>query len=69
MAAIRYGLTPDEVAWVEQVLSNDEDSADNEMQQYFVRGGLTRQQAEAVMTHRPAYLSNIYFNGHGPLYF
>ena len=68
MAAIRFGLTPDEVAWVEDVLSNDENSDDAELAKYFVRGGLTQAQAEAVLRHRDEYLSHIYLYGLGPLH-
>lgn len=52
MAAIRFSLTSDEVAWVEDVLSNDENSDDAELAKYFVRGGLTQAQAEAVLCRR-----------------
>lgn len=58
MPAIKYGLTPDEVAWVEGVLSNDEGSRDEELVRYFLRGGLTQQQADAVVRHRDDYLRN-----------
>lgn len=68
MTAIRYRLTSDEVAWVEDVLSNDESSDDAELVKYFVRGGLSQAQAEAVLCHREHYLSNIYLQGLGPLH-
>jgi hypothetical protein len=64
----KYGLTPDEVAWVEDVLSNDEVSDDAELIRYFIQGGLTQAQADAVLRHRDAYLRNIYLNGLGPLH-
>lgn len=44
MPAMKYGLTPDEVAWVEDVLPNDENSYDAELSKYFVRGGLSQTQ-------------------------
>lgn len=68
MAAIRYGLTSDEVAWVEDVLSNDESSDDAQLFTYFVRGGLTKAQAEGVLHHRGSYLSTIHVKGMGPLH-
>lgn len=68
MATIRFGLTCGELAWVEDVLSNDESSADEELVKYFVRGGLSQAQAEAVLCHREHYLSNIYLKGLGPLH-
>lgn len=39
MSAMKCGLTPNEGAWVEDVLSNDESSDDAELSKYFVRGG------------------------------
>lgn len=68
MTAIRYGLTFEEVVWVEDLLSNDESSDDAELTKYFVRGGLTQAQAEAVLRHRGDYLSRIYLKGKGPLH-
>jgi hypothetical protein len=68
MPAVKYGLTPDDVAWVEDVLSNDENSDDVELVAYFVDGGLRQAQADAVLRHRDAYLSNIYLKGLGPLH-
>ena len=67
MVAIRYGLTPDEVTWVEDVLSNDENSDDAQLVKYFIRGGLTKAQAEGVLHHRGSYLSTIHVKGMGPL--
>lgn len=68
MPAIKYGLTPDQATWVEGVLSNDEVSRDTELVRYFVRGGLTQQQANAVVRNRDVYLRNSHLNGAGPLY-
>lgn len=65
---MKYGLTPDEVAWVEDVLSNDESSDDAELITYFVRGGLSQIQAEAVQRHRGDYMSNVFLKGLGPLH-
>ncbi|QDA57212.1 hypothetical protein [Thermomonas aquatica] len=67
MSHFRYGLSADEVAWVEDVLSNDEVGSDVELLEYFVRGGLTREQADGVLCHRSDYLLNIYPGGQGPL--
>ena len=68
MVAMRYGLTSDEVTWVEDVLSNDESSDDAQLFTYFVRGGLTKAQAEGVLHHRGSYLSTIHVKGMGPLH-
>lgn len=66
--AARYGLTPDAVVWVEEVLSNNENSDDAELSRYFVRGGLTQAQADAVLCYRDDYLRNSYLKGQGPLH-
>jgi hypothetical protein len=68
MQAMKYGLTSEEVAWVEDVLSNDESSDDSELITYFVEGGLSQAQADAVLRHRLDYMRNIYLNGLGPLH-
>lgn len=65
---MKYGLTQDDLAWVEDVLSNDESSDDAELVAYFVRGGLGQVQAESVLRHRGDYLVNIYLKGVGPLH-
>ena len=68
MVAAKHGLTADELAWVEDVLSNDESSNDAELAKYFVRGGLTPAQADAVLHYRDDYLGNVYLKGLGPLH-
>lgn len=68
MTAIRCGLTSDEVAWVEEVLSNNENSDDAKLIREFIRGGLTKGQAEAVLHHRGNYLSTIHVKVSGPLH-
>lgn len=67
MKAIRYGLTSEEADWVEDVMSNDENSDDYELVRYFIRGGLTRMQAQSVIHHRGDYLTRIHRKGEGPL--
>ena len=68
MSRIKYGLTAEEVFWIEQVLSNDEEPSNEEMLAYFIANGLTLDQAGNVMAHRDDYLLNIYFDGQGPLF-
>lgn len=63
----KYGLRADQVAWVEEQLSNDEVSGDEELVGYFVINGLSMDQARAVTSHRQDYLLNIYWIGEGPL--
>jgi hypothetical protein len=64
----RYGLTRNEVRWIEDVLSNDENSNNEELVKYFIEGGLNLQQIKSVLQHREDYLLNTYFNEQGPLY-
>lgn len=67
-APLRYGLSPEIVRWVEDVLSNDENSTNAEMAAYFQQHGMNRLQAESVLRHREDYLLNIYRTGDGPLH-
>lgn len=68
MSAFRYGLTDGQVAWVEDVLSNDENSTDTELLTYLTSHGLSHEQASNVLRHREDYLLNIYLVGHGSLH-
>ncbi|EOE7418304.1 MULTISPECIES: hypothetical protein [Gammaproteobacteria] len=52
---------------VEGSLSNDEVSSDEEMQEYFIRNGLTEEQARQALTYRDQYLNNIYLDGFTPI--
>jgi len=61
-------LIADDIRWIEQVLSNDENSTDEELVAYFQQNGLTAQQAQDVVSHRGAYLNDIVFDGQGPLW-
>ena len=64
----RYGLGAKAVECVEDVLSNDENSTNAELVEYFLRQGLSRLQAESVLRHREDYLLNVYRIGEGPLH-
>ena len=68
MSAFRYGLIDEQVAWVEDVLSNDENSTDTKLLTYFTSHGLSQEQASNVLRHREDYLLNIYLAGHGSLH-
>lgn len=68
MPTLKYNLKPDQLAWVEDILSNGEESSDEELRVYFVANGLADEQAQAVLVHRQDYLLNIYFVGQGPLH-
>ena len=64
----RYGLDAKSVEWVEDVLSNDENSTNAELVEYFLKHGVRRLQAESVLWHREDYLLNLYRTGDGPLH-
>lgn len=68
MSQLKYGLNADQVTWVEDQLSNDEVSSDEELREYFVSNGLSMPQARDVLTHRQDYLLSIYRIGEGPLH-
>ncbi len=68
MSQLKYGLSSDQVTWVEDQLSNDEVSSDEDLQEYFVSNGLSIPQARDVVKHRQDYLLNIYRIGDGPLH-
>ena len=68
MSQGKYGLSADQVAWIEDQLSNDEVSSDEELLGYFVDNGLSLSQSQGVVVHRQDYLLNIYWVGEGPLY-
>ena len=68
MSTLKYRLTDEQVRWVEDVLSNDENSTDTELLTYFTSHGLSQEQASNVLRHREDYLLNIYLVGHGSLH-
>lgn len=49
------------VRWVNAVLQNDEASTDNELIEYFVDGGLTRQEAENAVSQRNKCLTDRFY--------
>ena len=61
-------LTTQDIRWIESVLSNDEESTDDELVAYFQDNGLTAQQAQDVVAHRATYLNDVVFDGQGPLW-
>lgn len=65
---MKYELKHDDIAWIEGVLSNDENSTDAELVDYFQGNGLTAEQAQGVVSHRADYLDAIVFDGQGPLW-
>lgn len=64
----RYGLDAKAIECIEDVLSNDENSTNAELVDYFLKQGMSRLQAESVLRHREDYLLNLYRTGEGPLH-
>lgn len=64
----RYGLDAKAIECVEDVLSNDENSTNAELVEYFLKQGVSRLQADSVLRHRENYLIRIYNVGKGPLW-
>jgi len=64
----RYGLDAKAVECIEDVLSNDENSTNAELVEYFLKQGLNRLQAESVLQHREDYLLTLYRTREGPLH-
>ncbi|MBO9831213.1 hypothetical protein [Xanthomonas phaseoli] len=67
MDAILTALSPSLLALVEGSLSNDEVSGDEEMQEHFIRNGLSEEQARQALTYRDRYLHHIYLEGFTPI--
>lgn len=61
-------LNTQSIRWIESVLSNDEESTDDELVAYFQDNGLTAQQAQDVVAHRTTYLNDVVFDRQGPLW-
>jgi len=61
-------LTDEQVEQIEATLSNDENSSDKEIVDFFVNEcGIFQYQAEKVMEHRISYLSNIFLGNDTPI--
>lgn len=52
---------------VEDQLSNNEVSSDEELLNYFISNGLTEVQSRQALTYRNQYLTNIYLDGFSPI--
>ena len=66
---ILRSLTQDQLDVLEASLTNDENSSDEDLCQYFVAEiGLTDAQANQALTYRPLYLLNSYLSGSGPIF-
>lgn len=52
---------------VEDQLSNNEVSSDEELLDHFISDGLTEEQARQALTYRDQYLANLYLDGFTPI--
>ncbi|MBS7560139.1 hypothetical protein KHO49_17510 [Pseudomonas sp. RC4D1] len=60
-------LTQSQLIYVEDQLSNNEASSDEELIQSFIAEGLSEEQAKSALTYRLRYLSNIYRHDRTPI--
>ncbi|MGE0371796.1 MAG: hypothetical protein AB7Q01_07900 [Gammaproteobacteria bacterium] len=67
MDAILSSISIAALRLVEDVLSNDESSSDDELLDYFIANGLTEPQARQALTYRSQYLCNLFLSGHTPI--
>ena len=67
MDAILSSISIAALRLVEDVLSNDESSSDEELLDYFIANGLTEAQARQALTNRSQYLCNLYLSGSTPI--
>jgi hypothetical protein len=69
MDSILESITLKQLRALEDVLTNDENSSDEELHRYFIDElDLTDIQATQALTYRSLYLLNMYLQGHGPIF-
>ena len=49
------------IRWVNATLHNDEASRDEELVEHFIKGGLTKQEAQKAVSQRNKCLNNNYY--------
>jgi hypothetical protein len=68
MDSILESITLKQLRALEDILSNDDNSSNEELRRHFVdQFGLSEDQAKQALTYRPLYLLNMYLQGHGPI--
>ncbi len=67
MDTILSSLSATALRFVEDQLSNDESSSDQELLEHFVANGLTEEQGRQALTYRSQYLRNLYLEGFTPI--
>ena len=67
MDSILSSITIAQLHIIEDQLTNNEVSSDQELLDDFIAYGLTEAQARQALTYRSKYLSNIYLDGSTPI--
>lgn len=67
MDIILSSLSASVLGFVEDQLSNNDVSSDDELLEHFVANGLTEAQARQALTYRDLYLGRIYLEGFTPI--
>jgi len=67
MDPILASLPASSLRLVEDQLSNNEVSSDEELLDHFISDGLTEEQARQALTYRDQYLANLYLDGFTPI--
>lgn len=67
MDAMLSNLSKAVLWFIEDQLSNNEVSDDDELKVCFIQEGLSPEQADQALSYRQRYLNNIYVNGLTPI--
>ena len=67
MDPILASLPASLLSFVEDQLSNNDVSPDEELLDHFIANGLTDEQARQALTYRDQYLANLYLDGFTPI--
>lgn len=66
-ASVFSVLTDTQLFMIEDLLSNDESSSDEEMIAFFIEEGIPEAQARQALNYRDQYRLTFYLKGHGPI--
>lgn len=60
-------LSETQLHTIEDLLTNDEASSDEELIEFFISEGISEIPARQALAYRDRYLTTIYLNGHTPI--
>lgn len=60
-------ITPEQLRYVEAVLTNDEASSDEDLRKCFVEAELTEEQVRRALQYRNRYIGRLHLNGQTPI--